>query len=148
MKHEQITEAVITAYYAVYRNLGFGFLESVYQNALALELARAGLSVTREFPIKVYYRETCVGDFRADLVVNDLVIVELKAVSNLDKAHEAQVLNYLRTTRFEVALLLNFGPRSHFKRFAYENTRKTFGVFPRSSAASSIVDGKVEIHND
>lgn len=136
MKYEQITEGIIAAYYAVYRDLGFGFLESVYQNALGLELTRAGFAVKREFPIKVYYRDMCVGDFRADLLVNDCVIVELKAASSLDKAHEAQVLNYLRATQFEVALLMNFGPRYHFKRFAYENTRKSLRVIPCSSAAN------------
>ena len=93
MLHEDITSAIIAAYYDVYNTLGYGFLEKVYENALILELQKRGLSVKQQMPIKVYYEGQVVGEYFADLLVNDLVILELKAAEQIIKAHEAQLTN-------------------------------------------------------
>ena len=114
---DQLTEEVIGLAMKVHRTLGPGFLESVYQKALTLELARAGCSVESEKPLKVVYEGTVVGDFAADLMVDDRLIVELKAVQALTVAHEVQTVNYLAATGIDDALLLNFGASSlQFKR--------------------------------
>ncbi len=123
-KHTRLTEAIIKAFYTVYNHLGYGFLEKVYRNAMAIELRRMGLSVAQEVPIVVYYEGEVVGECFADLLVGDAVIVELKAVEKLAPEHEAQLLNYLKATPYEVGLLLNFGPQAEVKRRAFDNTRK------------------------
>jgi GxxExxY protein len=123
-KHAEITGRIIDAYYAVYRALGYGFLEKVYENALALELHKVGLHVETQKPIEVYYAGQLVGEYFADIVVNGVVIVELKAVRTLLKEHEAQLLNYLKASVIEVGLLLNFGPEPKFRRRVYDNARK------------------------
>ncbi len=113
----EITECIIGSAMKVHRTLGPGFLESVYQNALALELQRAGLDVELEWPLKVYYGRSVVGDFSADLLVEKSIIVELKALQALNPAHEVQTVNYLAATGLEVGLLINFGaPSLQFKR--------------------------------
>jgi len=124
MLHEEITSAIIAAYYAVYNTLGYGFLEKVYENALILELQKRGLTVKQQVPIKVYYGGQVVGEYFADLLVNDLVILELKAAEQIIKAHEAQLVNYLKATDLEVGLILNFGPKAEFKRKIFSNERK------------------------
>ncbi len=124
LKHREITNLILKAFYTVYNELGYGFLEKVYENALAIEAAGSGLAVGQQIPIEVIYRQQKVGHYDADLTVNSLVIVELKAVQELTKAHEAQLLNYLKATRFEVGLLLNFGPEASFRRKAFDNSRK------------------------
>lgn len=124
LKYREVTEVILKAFYAVYNELGFGFLEKVYENSLAIELATLGLKVAQQVPIEVYYKEQKVGFYEADLVVNEAVIVELKSVEQLIDRHEAQLLNYLMATRFEVGLLLNFGPKPSFKRKAFDNSRK------------------------
>lgn len=123
-KHQETTEAIIRCFYEVYNELGYGFLESVYEAALAHALCGAGLQTKRQFPLPVFFRGEQVGDFRADLVVADLVIVELKATRALEAVHEAQLLNYLRAFEFEVGLLLNFGPVPRVKRLAFANEKK------------------------
>ncbi len=123
-KHTGLTEAVIKAFYMVYNNLGYGFLEKVYRNAMVIELRRMGLNVVSEAPITVYYEGEVVGEYFADLLVDDAVIVELKAVERLSPEHEAQLLNYLKATPYEVGLLLNFGPQAEVKRKAFDNARK------------------------
>ncbi len=123
-KHTDVTELVIRAFYTVYNTLGYGFLEKVYQNALAIELRKLGLKVITEAPIHVYYSGELVGEYFADLIVADAVIVELKAVRKLLEEHEAQLLNYLKATAYEVGLLLNFGPQPEMKRKAFDNSRK------------------------
>jgi len=123
-KHTDITELVIKGFYQVYNALGYGFLEKVYGNALAVELRRAGLDVAQEAPITVYYDGEVVGQYFADLLVASAVIVELKAVRTLLREHEAQLLNYLKATPYEVGLLLNFGPQPEVKRKAFDNSRK------------------------
>ena len=123
-KHTEVTGEIIGAFYQVYNALGYGFLEKVYENALAIELQERGLKVEQQKPIHVYYNNHVVGDYYADLIVNDLIIVELKAGRTLAKEHKAQILNYLKATHYEVGLLLNFGPQPQHKRFAYNNENK------------------------
>lgn len=119
-----LTERIIGVFYDVYNELGHGFLESVYERSMEFALRDAGLLVLAQQPLPVLFRGHQVGDFRADLIVEQQVIVELKSARALEPAHEAQVLNYLRATRIEVGLLLNFGPRPTIKRFTYDNPRK------------------------
>jgi GxxExxY protein len=123
-KHVELTREIIGAFYAVYNSLGYGFLEKVYENALALELRRRGLRVDQQKPICVYYTGEIVGEYFADLVVNELVIIELKAVRAISESHEAQLLNYLKATPYEVGLLLNFGPKAVRRRKVYDNELK------------------------
>ena len=119
-----MTDKIIGVFYEVYNELGFGFLESVYENALVIAFKAKGLKVERQVPIPVWFRGQKVGDFIADLIIEGVVLLELKAVKSIDEAHLAQLLNYLRATEIEVGLLLNFGNRPEFKRLAFENQRK------------------------
>jgi GxxExxY protein len=122
--HEELTGQVIGVFYDVYNELGHGFLESVYEKALAVALRQRGFVADTQRSIQVLFRGHVVGDFVADIVVNDTLILELKAAKVLDAAHEAQTLNYLRATDLEVGLLLNFGPKPQIRRFAFSNSRK------------------------
>ncbi len=115
-KLKDLTGTIIGAAYTVHNDLGFGFLEKVYQNALFIELTNLGLKVEKERPIKVKYKDQIVGDFIADIVVEDKVILELKAVKQLSEIHEAQLVNYLKATGIEIGLLINFGPSVEVKR--------------------------------
>lgn len=124
MKHEEITDKIIHAFYRVYNTLGYGFLEKVYENAMVIELRKMGLKVVQQARIVVYYEGEEVGDHNADLLVEELVIVELKAARVLEDSHEAQLLNYLKATTIEVGLLLNFGPKPQFRRKVYDNELK------------------------
>jgi GxxExxY protein len=124
LKHAEITEKILAAFYLVYNTLGYGFLEKVYRNAMAIELKRMGIPVISEAKIEVYYDGEVVGEYFADLLVADKIIVELKAVKELASEHEAQLLNYLKATPYEVGLLLNFGPAPQKKRMAFDNHRK------------------------
>jgi len=123
-KYFELTQKIIGVYYDVYNELGTGFLESVYQKSLALALESAGLKVCSRIDIPVWFRGIQVGQFEGDLLVEQCVLLELKAARALGSAHQAQLLNYLRATQIEVGLLLNFGPRPEFKRVAYDNSRK------------------------
>ena len=125
MKHEALTEQLIGIFYSVYNDLGHGFVESVYQRAFAVVLGERGLAFQEQMPIEVFFHGVMVGEFRADLVAESSVLVELKAVNSLDHAHEKQTLNYLRSTNLEVGLLLNFGPRPQVRRFVMDNELKT-----------------------
>ena len=116
MKHQALTAKIIECAYKVHNKLGFGFLESVYQNALMIELGKAGLSAEAQSPIKVFYEDRIIGDFIADIIVEDKVILELKSVKELHPAHEAQLTNYLKATGIEVGLLINFGESVQIKR--------------------------------
>jgi GxxExxY protein len=122
--HESLTRQVIRAFYDVYNELGVGFVESVYESALHISLADRRVNVSRQAPVAVWYKGHQVGRFRADLVVEGTVILELKAVRKLEPSHEAQLLNLLRSTQLEVGLLLNFGPRPQVKRLVFSNARK------------------------
>jgi len=123
-KHKATTDLILKAFYKVYNTLGYGFLEKVYEKAMVLELRKMGLKAVSQAPIQVFYEGEVVGEYAADLLVEDTVIVELKAVRALAAEHEAQLLNYLKATIYEVGLLLNFGPKPQVKRKVYDNERK------------------------
>ncbi|OPL15855.1 MAG: GxxExxY protein [delta proteobacterium ML8_D] len=110
MKYEDITHKIIGAAYSVYKQLGFGFLESVYKKAMVIELAKNSLKVQEEKPLQVYYDNQVVGDFYVDLFVEETVIVELKSLQGLTKEHEVQLVNYLHGLNKEIGMLINFGP--------------------------------------
>lgn len=114
--HGELTDRVLRAFFDVYTQLGHGFLESVYEAALTIALNESGLKAERQVPISVRFRGHCVGEYRADLVVEDLLILEIKAQAALSPINEAQLLNYLKATGMQVGLLLNFGPKPQFKR--------------------------------
>ncbi|TPG45067.1 GxxExxY protein [Flavobacterium pectinovorum] len=122
--HQELTDVIIKTFYEVYNELGYGFLEKVYQNSLYLELKSKGLKVEAQRKINVYYKGIEVGQYYADLIVEDLVILELKAADCIVAAFENQILNYLRGTNCEVGLLLNFGKKPEFKRKIFENSKK------------------------
>jgi GxxExxY protein len=120
-KYSDLTEKILKAFYKVYSTLGYGFLEKVYENAMFIELNSMGLLVEKQKPITVFYMDKKVGDYYADLVVNDLVIVELKAAETLCEEHEVQLINYLKANDIEVGLLLNFGKKPEQKRKVFSN---------------------------
>ncbi len=122
--HEDVTDKIISAFYQVNNTLGHGFLEKVYERAMIHELHKQGCRVETQKSIKVYYDGNEVGDYFADMVVNNCVIVELKAAESLCHEHEVQLVNYLRATKIEVGLLLNFGKKAEFKRKLFMNIRK------------------------
>jgi len=122
--HEDITDKLIKSFYKVYNELGFGFLEKVYQNALFLELIAMGFYCEKQKQIKVFYNGQIIGEYFADLIVNNCVIIELKASETLVKEHELQLINYLKATDIEVGLLFNFGKKPQFKRKLFTNDRK------------------------
>jgi len=124
LKHEELTRKIIGVFFDVYNELGHGFLESVYEGGMSIALKEAGLQVDRQIPIVVWFREQRIGEFKADILVEHTVLLELKACRALDSSHEAQILNYLRATDVEVGLLLNFGPEPHFRRLVFDNVRK------------------------
>ena len=123
-KHSELTELIIKAFYEVYNKLGFGFLEKVYENALLIELEKSGLSAKSQIPIDVFYDKQRVGVYFADIIVEELVIIELKTGEDLIQVHEAQLLNYLKATDMEIGLLLNFGKTPQVKRKAFSNQYK------------------------
>lgn len=122
--HRDITEKIIKAFYNVYNVLGFGFLEKVYENAMMIELSLMKLICEKQKPIDVYFKEKKVGEYFADIIVENKVIIELKAAEGLIPEHEAQLLNYLKATNIEVGLLLNFGKTPQIKRQIFENVYK------------------------
>lgn len=122
--HADVTRRILITFFEVYNELGSGFLESVYRSALARALQDAGLHVEQEWPIDVYFRNALVGRFHTDLLVDNRVILELKTVRTLLPEHHAQLIHYLRATRFEVGLLLNFGRSPEHKRLIYSNENK------------------------
>jgi GxxExxY protein len=136
---KELTEQVIGCFYAVYNELGSGFLESVYENSLALLIREDGLDVAQQAPLQVDFRGTVVGEFRADLLVERRLIVEIKAVRQQVAAHEEQLLNYLKATGIRVGLLMNFGPKPVFKRRVLESGP----LHPRSSASIRVKEKNV-----
>jgi GxxExxY protein len=123
-KYRELTEKIIEIFYKVYNKLGYGFLEKVYRNAMILEFKKVGISAVTQFPVKVVYDGETIGEYFADILVDNSVVLEIKATKTLLKEHEAQLLNYLKATNIEVGLLLNFGPNPEVKRKAFDNTRK------------------------
>jgi GxxExxY protein len=119
-----LTSAIIGAFYDVYNQLGCGFLEKVYENALAHELRKRGHGMQQQAPIEVYYDGLQVGSYFSDLLVDKSVLVELKAAKAIAEEHEAQLLNYLKATEIDVGLILNFCPKPQVKRKIFETARK------------------------
>ena len=115
-KHQDLTEQIINAAYTVHNTLGYGFLEKVYHNSLVIELKKRGIFIEQEKPIKVKYDNQLVGEYFADIVVDNKVVVEVKAVDKHNPAFDAQLLNYLKATGLEVGLIINFGPSVKVKR--------------------------------
>ncbi len=125
MLEAELTKRIVGTSFDVFNAIGFGFPESIYANAMTVELGRRGMRVVREIPISVVYEGVEVGRFRLDMVVGDAVLIEIKATKAIGDAETHQLLTYLKATEFEVGLLLHFGPQPTFKRFVYANARKT-----------------------
>ena len=123
-KHKELTEKIIKIFYRVYNKLGYGFLEKVYENAMMIEFKREGILAISQSPIKVFYEGDVIGEYYADILVDNKVIIEIKAAKRLVEENEAQLLNYLKATDIEVGLLLNFGTEPEVKRKAFDNTGK------------------------
>lgn len=134
-KHWELCHQIVGVFYSVYNELGYGFLEAIYEEALCIGLTKAGLSVARQIATPIWFHGRVIGEYKADVVVNKQVLLELKAARVLDTSHEAQILNYLRATDIEVGLLLNFGPKPHFRRFISENNKKGIRIHSRAFAA-------------
>ena len=124
LRHEATTNLLLRAFYDVYNKLGYGFLEQVYENSMAIAGRKLGLDIEQQVPIRVHFDGVVVGKYEADLVADDKVIVELKAARTLAQEHEAQLLNYLKATSYEVGLLLNFGPKPEYRRRIMDNSLK------------------------
>ena len=141
-KHGEITQKIIRVFYEVYNELGHGFLESVYEKSLEVALNSMELKVCRQIEIPVRFRGHRVGDFTADMLVENCVLLELKAARSLDTSHTAQLLNYLRATDIEVGLLLDFGLKPEFKRLIFDNPRKSIRENPCLSVADLLTPDK------
>jgi len=124
MLHEEISKQIINAFYTVYNTLGFGFLEKVYENAFVLELLKRGFNVEQQKKIDVYYEKEKVGEYYADICVNDIIILELKTAENIAPEHEAQLIHYLKATTLELGFVFNFGPKPQFIRRIFSNENK------------------------
>lgn len=133
--HEDLTNSIIGAFYRVYNYLGYGFLEKVYENSLRLELETMALRVVCQKPIKVYYRNQIVGEYFSDMVVEEKVIVEIKAAETISQAHSEQLINYLKATDIEVGLLLNFGKKPEFTRRIFEISKRNPATVIAQTAA-------------
>ena len=136
LKHSEITDKIIGIFYDVYNELGYGFLESVYEESLVIALRQAGLTVRCQVPLAVWFRNQRVGEYKADVLVENCVLLELKCARSLDSSHEAQILHYLKATDIEVGLLLNFGTRPQFRRLLFDNERKMIRENPCQSVAT------------
>ena len=124
IKFKDITEKIIEIFYKVYNKLGYGFLEKVYENAMMIEFKKEGIPAVPQSAIKVFYEGEVIGEYFADILIDNKVIVEIKAAKGLAVENEAQLLNYLKATNIEVGLLLNFGPKPEVKRKVFDNFRK------------------------
>jgi len=124
LKHKELTDQIIQSFYKVYNELGTGFLETIYENSLVIVLRERGLKVDQQKDLKVKFRDVIVGDYRTDLIIDDKIIIEIKAVSKLIKAHEAQLIHYLKATGIEVGIILNFGDSPEFKRMIFSKNKK------------------------
>jgi len=135
LKYAELTEKIIGIFYDVYNELGYGFLESVYEESLVIALGEAGFVIERQLAIPVWFRGREVGRFRGDILIEGKVLLELKSTRILEAAHEAQLLHYLKSTEIEVGLLLNFGSRPQFRRLLFDNQRKKIRENPCESVA-------------
>ncbi len=123
-KFVELTEKIIEIYYRVYNELGYGFLEKIYENAMMIEFKKENISAVFQSAIKVLYEGEVVGEYFADILITDKIIVEIKAAKNIAEEHEAQLLNYLKATDIEVGFLFNYGSKPNLKRKAFDNSRK------------------------
>ncbi len=123
-KYKELTEKIIKIFYRVYNKLGYGFLEKVYENAMMIELRKVSIPAVAQSAIKVFYEGEIIGEYLADILIENKVMVEIKASKSLVEDNEAQLLNYLKATDIEVGLLLNFGPQPEVRRRAFDNSRK------------------------
>jgi len=123
-KYKELTDRIIKIFYKVYGKLGYGFLERVYENAMMIELKKEGITANAQAPIKVFYEGEVVGEYYADIMVENKIIIELKASNNLAGENEAQLLNCLKASDIELGLLFNFGPKPEVRRKAFDNIRK------------------------
>jgi GxxExxY protein len=123
-KHAELSEKIINAFYRVHNELGFGFSEKIYQKAFGIALREMGMKVAEQVAIKVYYHGEIVGEYLADMLVEGVILLDLKAVSEIIDEHEAQLLNYLKATEIEVGYVFNFGKSGNFKRKVFDNARK------------------------
>ncbi|MGA7221119.1 MAG: GxxExxY protein [Candidatus Sulfotelmatobacter sp.] len=142
LKHAELTEKLIGIFFNIHNELGHGFLESIYEQAFSVSLAENNVFFQRQIAVPVWFHGQKIGDFRADLMVDGKVLVELKTGRDIEPAWDKQLLNYLRATDIEVGLLFNFGPNAQFKRYAFENARKN-PRNPRESAEKKL-PGRVE----
>jgi GxxExxY protein len=140
MKHSGITDRIIGVFYEVYNELGYGYLESVYENALVIALAAKGLAGRQQMPVPVSFRGHLIGNFAADILVDDVVLIELKVARAIDETHRAQLMNYLRATQIEVGLILNFGPKPEVKRMVLDNERKRTGLGRSASLLNNLTE--------
>jgi len=125
MLHKELTDRIIACFYKVYTNLGYGFLEKVYENAMLVELNKNGLEAISQYPVKVNYDGVSVGEYYADIIVEDKVIIELKASANLVPENILQLQNYLKAANIELGLLLNFGKKTEIRRKTFHNNLKS-----------------------
>jgi len=139
LQHGELTKKIIGVFCDVYNELGYGFLESVYEESLVISLDEAGLRLERQLAIPVWFRGHQVGQFRGDILVEGKVLLELKSTRTLEAAHEAQLLHYLKSTEIEIGLLLNFGSRPQFRRLLFDNHRKKIRENPCKSVAGVLV---------
>ena len=139
LQHGELTKKIIGVFCDVYNELGYGFLESVYEESLVISLDEAGLRLERQLAIPVWFRGHQVGQFRGDILVEGKVLLELKSTRTLEAAHEAQLLHYLKSTEIEIGLLLNFGSRPQFRRLLFDNQRKKIRENPCKSVAGVLV---------
>ena len=123
-KYRELTERIINVFYKVYNKLGYGFLEKIYENAMMLELKKEGITSASQSPIRVLYEDEIIGEYYADILVDNKVIIEIKVSRRLVNENEAQLLNYLKATDIEVGLLLNFGAKPEVKRKVFDNSMK------------------------
>jgi GxxExxY protein len=133
LKHGELTEKLIGIFFAIHNEIGHGFLECVYEQAFSVVLAESGIFLERQIAVPVWFHGKQIGEFRADLLVDRKVLVELKTGRDIEPAWEKQLLNYLRATDIEVGLLFNFGPNAQFRRYVFENEKKN----PRNPRASA-----------
>jgi len=123
-KHSELSDKIIKVFYDIHNELGYGFSEKIYQKAFGIALRQIGLKVDEQVPIKVYFRGQEIGEYFADMIVNDLILIELKSVRQIVEEHESQLLNYLKSTEIEVGYVMNFGKSAEFKRKVLDNDRK------------------------
>jgi len=124
LKYKELTDRIIKVFCKIYGKLGYGFLEKVYENTMMIEFKKKGIIAIAQAPIKVLYEGEVVGEYYADIMVEDKTIIEIKASNNVAGENEAQLLNYLKASNIEVGWLLNFAPKPEVRRKAFDNIRK------------------------